>query len=75
MADKGAKGKGREVTGACGGEKTHVGINGVFPHKAKSGSVFPKEQKSVKAMAVEKIGKVVTSTFKNNKKKNNPHDN
>lgn len=48
--------------------------NGVFPHKPKSGSVFPKEQKSVKAMAIEKMGKIVSSSFKKGKKKINPHD-
>jgi len=39
------------------------------------GSVFPKkDKKSVKKMVVEKIGKVVVSTFKNDKKKINPSD-
>ncbi|KAH0679846.1 hypothetical protein KY284_020931 [Solanum tuberosum] len=39
------------------------------------GSVFPKkDKKSVKKMAVEKIGKAVVSTFKNDKKKINPSD-
>ncbi|KAM3308769.1 hypothetical protein P3S67_010514 [Capsicum chacoense] len=65
MADKG---KAKEVMV----EKTN---NGVFPHKPKSGSVFPKEQKSVKAMAVVKMGKIVSSSFKNGKKKINPQDN
>ncbi|KAH0693756.1 hypothetical protein KY285_020853 [Solanum tuberosum] len=38
-------------------------------------SVFPKkDKKSVKAMAIEKIGKSVVSTFKNDKKKINPSD-
>jgi len=40
---------------------------------AKKGSVFPKkDKKSVKAMAVETIGKVVASPFKNDKKRINP---
>ncbi|KAH0679840.1 hypothetical protein KY284_020925 [Solanum tuberosum] len=42
---------------------------------SKNGSVFPKkDKKSVKAMAFEKIGKTVVSTFKNDKKKTNPSD-
>ena len=42
---------------------------------SKNGSVFPKkDKKSVKAMAIEKIGKTVVSTFKNDKKKINPSD-
>ncbi|KAK4340961.1 hypothetical protein RND71_039462 [Anisodus tanguticus] len=40
---------------------------------SKNGSVFPKkDKKSVKAMAVEKMVKATTSTFKNDKKKINP---
>ena len=42
---------------------------------SKNGSVFPKkDKKSVKAMAIEKIGKTVVSTFKNDKKKINHSD-
>ncbi|KAH0683347.1 hypothetical protein KY290_021936 [Solanum tuberosum] len=42
---------------------------------SKNGSVFPKkDKKSVKAMTIEKIGKTVVSTFKNDKKKINPSD-
>ncbi|KAG5612005.1 hypothetical protein H5410_023286 [Solanum commersonii] len=42
---------------------------------SKNGSVFPKkDKKSVKAMAVEKIVKATTSSFKNDKKKINPSD-
>ncbi|KAH0679847.1 hypothetical protein KY284_020932 [Solanum tuberosum] len=42
---------------------------------SKNGSVFPKkDKKSVKTMAIEKIGKTVVSTFKNDKKKINPSD-
>ncbi|KAH0683349.1 hypothetical protein KY290_021937 [Solanum tuberosum] len=40
---------------------------------SNNGSVFPKkDKKSVKKMAIEKIGKTVVSTFKNDKKKINP---
>lgn len=39
---------------------------------SKNGSVFPKrDKKSVKEMAVEKIGQTMLSPFKNDKKKLN----
>ncbi|KAH0683355.1 hypothetical protein KY290_021944 [Solanum tuberosum] len=42
---------------------------------SNNGSVFPKkDKKSVNAMAIERIGKTMVSTFKNDKKKIIPSD-
>lgn len=67
--DNGNKAKGKEGNmGHGGGEKS----KGVFPFKPKNGSVFPKEQKSVKAMACNKLGKAFASPFSEDKKDIHP---
>nr|GLL31957.1 hypothetical protein Itr_chr07CG15620 [Ipomoea trifida]GMD57014.1 hypothetical protein Iba_scaffold48047CG0010 [Ipomoea batatas] len=62
MADKGSQGMGKA---AGKGESSKKGI---FPGP-KPGSVKPKQRKHVSTMMGEKIGKTVTSMFKNDKNK------
>nr|GMD20910.1 hypothetical protein Iba_chr07fCG9150 [Ipomoea batatas] len=67
MADKGSQGMGN----AAGNWKDYGGESskkGIFPGP-KPGSVKPKERKHVSTMMGEKIGKTVTSMFKNDKNK------